>query len=240
MKIPKMCLAQWSFLLIFLSSCAGQREHPAVKGQTIASLCIRHTTPKLVQDRRLSPLISSKPGSPYSEAKIDDDIKSLWESGLVEDAEFAVKSDGSFVHLVASVSTRRPLGPVLLRGNKAFSDLTLWKQISKPLADRIIRAVTVVYDLATDEPIVHKDERLVGEVLPAVCDELESFYRSKGFQAASVRAEAWNGGPPIINDFGFVIDEHGGKKVTNRLAEVMDVKCPTALQSPSECVSMTR
>lgn len=211
MKNSYLGLASWFILSIILPSCDQEREHFVASEKTIASLSIRHATPKLVQDRRLLPLISSQPGSFYSQEKIDHDIKSLWESGLVENAAFEVKSDGTLIHLVASLSTSRPFGPVLLRGNKSFSTPVLWKQISKPLADRIIQAVTVVYDLRTDEPMVHKDERLLADVLPAVSDELQNFYRSKGFQDVKVRAVAWNGGPPTINDFGFVIDEQADK-----------------------------
>ena len=209
MRNPIASLALWFVLPILLSSCAELRDTSTDQGKTIASLSIRHTTPKLIQDRRLSHLITSQPGTPYSAKKIDDDIKRLWESGLVEDAAFAVKPDGRFVHLVASVSTSRPPGPVLFRNNKAFSDLTLWKQIGKPFGDRIEKAVTVEYDQVTDEPIVRKDKRLLGEVLPTVCQELERFYGSKGFPDARVRVEARNGGPPSSDDFVFVIDEHG-------------------------------
>ena len=212
MKNHHLGLASWFILSICLWSCAQEREHSAASEKTIASLSIRHATPKLVQDRRLLQLISSQPRSLYSQEKIDNDIKSLWESGLVEDAAFEVKSDESLIHLVASVSTNKPFGPVLLRGNKSFSTRVLWKQISKPFTDRMIQAVTVVYDLRTDEPVVHKDERLLVDVLPAVSEELQNFYRSKGFQDVRVRAVAWNGGPPTINDFGFVIDEHTDKK----------------------------
>ena len=207
MKNRNITLLLWLVLFIWLASCTALR-HPTPKGRTITSLSIRHTTPKLVQDLRISQLISSQPGSIYSEEKLYDDIKSLYESGLIEGGRFSVQTDTNSVHLVASVSTRRGSGPVLLIGNSAFSDLTLWKQISEPLAKRINRAVTVVYDPVTDEPIAYRDKRLVEEVLPAVCAELERFYRSKGFRDVSVRTESWKGGSASATDFVFVIDEH--------------------------------
>ena len=115
------------------------------------------------------------------------------------------------MHLIASVSTRRGFGPVLIRGNTAFTDRTLWDQVGQPLAKRISLARVVVIDRVTDKPIVHKDERLIDE-LPAACDRLERFYRSKGFHLARVRAESWKGGPPTAEDFVISIDEHPGEK----------------------------
>ena len=204
-----MKLAQLLILCVCLSACAEKRSLSALNGKPIASLSIRHTTPKFKQDRQLLSLISSKSGSPFSEEKIDHDIKRMWESGLVEDAKFMVKSDENFVYLTASLSTRLGCGPVLYRGNKAFSVVTLSKQISKPLMARIANAINITYDLATDEQIINRDDRLVEEVIPKACDQLEKFYRRKGFQDVKVRATALNGGPPSRNDFGFVIDELG-------------------------------
>jgi outer membrane protein assembly factor BamA len=212
MKHPNLLLALWCILLVLLSACNEKRDLPKAKNQTIASFSIRHTTPKLVRDSRLSPLISSQPGTIYSEDKIDNDIKSLWDSGLVEDVKFLMTSSGDSVDLIASISTRRGFGPVLLRGNTSFSDQMLWKQVSEPLAARISQAVTVVFDPLTDEPIVHSDRLLVGEVLPAVCRELEQFYRREGFQDAKVRTESWNGESPTADDFVFVIDERSGEE----------------------------
>ena len=207
MKKQRVILALWLTLSAWISSCSDHDEHSAPQHQTIRSLTIRHTTPKYVQDSNLLALISSQPKSVYSEEKIDDDIRSLYESGVVNDVEFSVKKDGHSVHVIASVSTRRGLGPVLLRGNTAFSNAALWKQVSEPLTKRIFDSVTIIYDLVTDERIAHKDKGLVGEVFPSVCSELQRFYQIKGFHDVRVRVESWNGGQATATDFVFVVDE---------------------------------
>lgn len=200
--------ARWLLFGLCLSACDERKEPPSLEGQTITSLTIRHTTPKLVQDRRLSRNIISQPGTLYSEEKIDDDIKNVFESGLVDDVAFAVKPGDGSLELIASVSTRPGFGPLWLVGNSGFSDQMLWKQISAPLAERLSRAMTVVYDLETDEPIIHRDEKLVSEVLPAVCDELERFYRSKGFPDVKVSTRSWEKKAPTDSDFLFVVEEN--------------------------------
>lgn len=203
-------LTLWIILSLWLTSCIDREETPAAEDKTIASLLIRHTTPKLVKDSRLSHLISSQPGTIYNEGRLDNDIRILLESRCVEDVKFIAEPDGDSVHLVASVSTTSGFGPTLFVGNSTFSDARLWNQISAPLATRVSQATTVVYDLETDDPIVHRDDRLVDYVLPTVCDELERFYRSQGFPNATVRIKYWDSGTKNADDFDFVVDENSG------------------------------
>ena len=211
MKIPNLALAPFLFLSVWPPSCSNQERLPAAGERKITSLSIRNATPKYVEDRRISHLISSQPGTIYDEKKIDDDIRTLWESGLVEDVKFSVKSDGDGLHLVAEVSTRRGLGPVILTGNTRYSDQMLWKQISRTYADRISRAVDRQLDPITEKPIIHNDKDLVSDVLPAVCKELKEFYRREGFNEVRIRVESWKGGPPTARDFVFRIDENAAK-----------------------------
>ncbi len=209
MKIPNLYLALSFLLLIGISSCAEQRDHSAAKVKTIASLSFRHTTPKLVQDKKLSLLISSLPGTVYSEEKINDDIKSLWESGLVDDVKFSAKPNGDSVDLIASVSTRRGCcGPVLFVGNSAFSDSKLLKQLSAPVATRISKATSVVYDVVTDERIIHRDDGLKRDVLPLACKELEHYYHTNGFPDAIVTIRYTDDETLNFSGFIFVIDEN--------------------------------
>ncbi len=212
MKIQNPTLAFFLFLSVWLASCANQEGQPAAGERKIASLTFRNRTPKYVEDRRISRLISSQPGTIYDEKKIDQDIRVLYESGLVDDVSFSVNRDGHTVHLIAVVSTRRGFGPVLFRGNTKYPDRVLWKQISRSYTDRISRAVDRQLDPVTDKPIVYKDERLVSDLLPAVCVELENFYKRQGFKNVSVRAESWKGGQPTIDDFNFSIDENTSER----------------------------
>lgn len=211
MKIRKPAATLLLVIGVCLSACEDRKDPPTFEGQTITSLTIRHTTPKLVQDRRLSHLMSSQPGTIYSGEKIDEDIKTLFESGLVDDARFSLKPVGQSLEVIASVSTRRPLVSIWnVVGNTEFSDQVLWKQLSEPLANRISQAL--VYDLETDEPIIHQDEGFVREALPEVCEELERFYRSKGFAEVKVSVRSWEGESPRDLDFVFMIEENPGEE----------------------------
>lgn len=194
-------------LCVALASCEKPDQAPVFEGKTISKLTFRHSTPKYVQNTRLANVMSSKVADKYSAEKVDDDIRLLWESGLIEDARFLAERDGEKVHLIAEVSTRRGFGPPFCVGNTLFSDYRLSKQISEPLAGRIRRASVTEYDAATDEEVIYEDSTFESVVLPGVCRELEHFYAKQGHPGTKVAARAWKGGDASIDDFIFVITE---------------------------------
>lgn len=197
-------------LCMELASCKKPAQAPAFEGKTISKLTFRHTTPKYVQDIRLASVMSSKVGDKYSAEKLDDDIRILFESGIVDDVRFLAEHDGEKVDLIAEVSTRHPIGPGLhnhITGNKLFSDRMLFQQISDAHLSRLKKAVVPEYDKATDEEVIYEDSTLESEVLPGVCRELENFYAKQGHPETKVVARAWKGGAASIDDFIFVITE---------------------------------
>ena len=191
-----------------LASCEKPDQAPAFEGKTISKLSFRHTTPKYVQDTRLRNLMSSKVGDPYRAEKIDDNIRILWESGLVDDVRFLAEPDGEKVHLIAEVSTSSPMGSgIHIYGNRLFSGKVIIEQISESYLSRLTKASFTEYDKATDEVVIYEDSTFESEVLPGVCRELETFYASQGHPGTKVAARAWKGGDASIDDFIFVITE---------------------------------
>ena len=207
-----------------MSSCANHEIASAPSQQTITSLSIRYATPKYVEGRRLSALISSQAGTTYSEEKLDADIRKLYESGFVDDVRFSLKKEQNALHLIATIYTRPGFGSVLFRGNTSFPDYTLFKQLSRSVAARIQKAITREFDPVTDKRIIYKDEHLISEVLPVACNELERFYRGRGIRDAKVLAKSWNGGKPTHDDFGFVIIERAGNGMTLSKQKSVDAK----------------
>lgn len=118
-----------------LSSCAVKPPPPNFAGRRIASLSIRYAGRPTVDEARLKNLISSKAGTRYSNDHLDADVKSLYESGLVDDVRFTAEPEGEAVRVIAEVSTRPPLGPPFAVGNTVFSDQKLAK-VSKLNADQ--------------------------------------------------------------------------------------------------------
>lgn len=105
-------------VLLALASCA---PSPQFEGKQISSVEMRFIGKRTVDETRLRKLMKSQPGTPYSAASLDDDIGTLWHSGLVDDIAFNAKPDGDAVRVIATVEMRPDLAmPFGISGNKAF------------------------------------------------------------------------------------------------------------------------
>jgi outer membrane protein insertion porin family len=153
-------------LSIALSSCAVKPPSPDFEGRRISSLSIHYQGKPTVEEKRLRECITSKAGSPYSDERLNQDLKALSESGLVDDVNLKAEPDGNAVRIIATVRTRPPLGPdpPFILGNTVFSDQRLFKESKL------------------------KTDALTDEQLAAVCRVVEKFYQSHGYQNARVSA----------------------------------------------------
>ena len=123
-------------------------------------------------------------GDEITPEALDSDIKSLYESGLVDNVRFFAEPDGDSVKLIAEISTHRPFGPPFCRGNTAYSSLAL-----------------------SEASGLDKEHMVTVESLERARLKLKTFYVSRGYIDAEVVCRAFNGGEPRPDDFIFVIDE---------------------------------
>jgi len=99
----------WLFVLITVigtSTCHRAKDHWSPEGREISSFVIRNVGSKTIAEERLRSFTGSMAGSPCRAARIDDDIRNLYESGLVDDVRFLTESDGDKVRLVAEITAR--------------------------------------------------------------------------------------------------------------------------------------
>src|SRR5690606_7454404 len=83
---------------------------------------------RTVDEARLRNFMSTSAGQKYSTERLDNDIKTLYESGLVDDVRFLAEEVNGGVRLIAEVSTRPALGGVGFVGNTVFSDQKLARE----------------------------------------------------------------------------------------------------------------
>ena len=98
------------------------------EGKTISEVAIRYRGPKTVSEARIRNFMTTRAGQKYSSEKLDEDIRNLYESGLVDDVRFLAEPAGAKVKLIAEVTTRPALGGVGFVGNTAFSDKKLARE----------------------------------------------------------------------------------------------------------------
>lgn len=98
------------------------------EGQTVSDVVIRYRGERTVDEARIRNLMSIRAGSIYRAESLDNDIRSLYESGLVDDVRFLAEPVGNRVRIIAEVATRPALGGVGFVGNTVFSDQKLARE----------------------------------------------------------------------------------------------------------------
>lgn len=98
------------------------------EGKKITQVEIRYRGEKTIDEAALRNTMSTRAGQTYSIDRLDADIKSLYESGKVDDVRWLAEPAGDGVKLIAEVSTRPELDSVDFTGNSVFSDKKLAKE----------------------------------------------------------------------------------------------------------------
>ena len=162
------------------------------EGKTISEVAVRYRGTKTVDEARLRDLMTSKSGTAYRSENLDNDIKALYESGLVDDVRFLAEPVGGGVRLIAEVATRPALGGVGFVGNSIFSDQKLAKE-SKMKAGGAL----------SDEQILEARRNI------------EKYYQGYGYPDVSVTHRTQATGQSGLSDLIFVIDEGTKNEVRN-------------------------
>jgi outer membrane protein insertion porin family len=91
----------------------------------VTAVEIRYRGAKTVNEARLRSHMAVAPGKEYSQTMLDGDIRTLYESGLVDDVEFFAEDVAGGVKVVAELVTRPLIRGVGFDGNVKFSDKAL-------------------------------------------------------------------------------------------------------------------
>jgi outer membrane protein insertion porin family len=161
------------------------------EGKKITQVEIRYRGKQTVDEAALRNTMSTRAGQAYSIDRLDADIKSLYESGKVDDVRWLAEPAGDGVKLIAEVSTRHELDSVGFAGNTVFSDKKLVKE-SKLTAGGAL----------SDEQILTARRNI------------EAYYQGYGYPDVSVTHRmqpAEGGGASLI----FLIDEGIKNEVRN-------------------------
>ncbi len=175
---------------IAMVTASGTLHAQDFEGKNISEVAVRYRGVKTVDETQLRNLMSSKAGSPYRAENLDKDIKSLYESGLVDDVRFLAEPVDAGVRLIAEVTTRSVVDGVGFVGNTVFTDQKLAKETK-------LKSGGVMSD---------------AEVLEA-SRNIEKYYQGYGYPDVTVthriQATAQEGRSDLI----FVIDEGAKNEV---------------------------
>ncbi|GAA5481662.1 outer membrane protein assembly factor BamA [Haloferula sargassicola] len=97
------------------------------EGQKVVGVDFRYEGPKTVDEERLRNFVQLAPGTTYRTDTIDNDIKTLYESGFVDDVRVLAEPVGGGVRVVYAVTPRAGVDAIGFVGNSVFSDNKLAK-----------------------------------------------------------------------------------------------------------------
>jgi len=180
------------FLTTFmiLTSTSGVILAQDFEGKNISEVSIRYSGPKTVDEARLRNLMVTKAGSVYRAENLDNDIKTLFESGLIENVKFLAESAGESVRVIAEVQTRPAINGVGFVGNTIFSDQKLAKETK-------LKSGGTMSD---------------SEILEAR-QNLEKHYQGYGYPDVLISHRTQSTGQAGLSDLIFVIDEGSKNEV---------------------------
>lgn len=146
---------------------------------------MRYRGTKTVDEARLRNLMSTQAGGNYRAENLDNDIKTLFESGLIDDVRFLAEAVGeNGVRVIADVLTRSAINGVGFVGNTKFTDQKLAKETKLKSGSAM-----------SDEQILEARRNI------------EEYYQGYGYPDVLVTHRTQETDEPGFSDLIFVIDE---------------------------------
>lgn len=178
----------WKLALCVTSvsvSCKRQAANWSPRdGDQIGVVEVRFDGATDIDPVRVTSYLKLTNGSTYTADAVDDDIRALYESGLVDDVRVLAEPVEGDLRFIYTVTPRPPFGPPFCIGNTAFSD--------KRLAESS--------GLGVNDPIT-------AESLEAARKKIQTHYVDHGYADAEVVCRAGAGGKPSPGDYIFEVDE---------------------------------
>jgi outer membrane protein insertion porin family len=176
--------------LLFLGLAATSVKAQDIEGKNVSQVEVRFAGVANVDEARLRSFISTRSGEAYRSEKVDNDIKSLYESGLVDDVRVLAEPEGTSLKVIYEVTTRGTIVAVGFVGNSVFSDQKLAKETKLKVGGAL-----------SDEAILSARRNL------------ETYYRGFGYPDVGIshRTQPNESGQGL--DLIFVIEEGGKNEI---------------------------
>ena len=172
------------FAILFAATFHGQLYAQDFEGKNITEVTVRYRGAKTVDEARIRNLMSTKTGTQYRAERLDNDIKTLFESGLIDDVRFFAEPVGAGVRVIADVLTRPTINGVGFVGATVFSDQKLAKETKLKSGGSM-----------SDSDILEARRNI------------EKYYQGYGYPDVLVSHRIQDTGQPGLSDLIFVIDE---------------------------------
>jgi outer membrane protein insertion porin family len=140
-SIRRPVFAIWLALIFALcdaSSAHGQAAPPAPQGPPIiSSIEVEYVGPQTISKERVLAQLRTKPGQPYSESLVEQDIRALYATGTVQNVRIFGQADGERVKVMVVLQTRSLVNQIEISGAERISAKVLRKRIALKINGRL-------------------------------------------------------------------------------------------------------
>jgi len=118
-------------ILAFLATLSGQGQTaPQSQGPPlISSVEVQYVGPQTISREKVLAQIRTKPGQPYSESVVEQDIKALYQTGTVQNVRIFGQADGERVKVMVVLQTRSLVNEIEIEGAERIGAKKLRKMI---------------------------------------------------------------------------------------------------------------
>jgi outer membrane protein insertion porin family len=176
--------------MVLAATFSGRLHAQDFEGKNITEVAVRYRGAKTVDEARIRNLMSTKAGTQYRAERLDNDIKTLFESGLIDDVRFLAEPVGAGVRIIADVLTRPTINGVGFVGATVFS------------AQKLAQETKLKSGGAMSDADILEARR-----------NIEKYYQGYGYPDVIVSHRIQETGQPGLSDLIFVIDEGSKNEV---------------------------
>jgi outer membrane protein insertion porin family len=113
---------------LFAPSARAQQEAPLIR-----SIDVQYSGPATVSKEAILAQIRTAVGQPYSDSTVEDDIRNLYKTGVIQNVRIFAQPEGDGVKVIVAVQTRQVLRELVIDGAHRVNAKKLRKEIGVKL-----------------------------------------------------------------------------------------------------------
>src|SRR6478672_6267591 len=120
----------WPLWLLLLCWCPELRAQ-----QTVQKIEIRHVGPPAASDELIRANIRVKVGDSYTRTGVDDDVRTLYSTGLFYNIRVVEERNPEGINLIYVVQGKPVLTDIRFEGNKKYKNKKLLKKVTSKIGE---------------------------------------------------------------------------------------------------------
>src|SRR6266480_4743845 len=114
---------------LFAAASAQAQQQQPPEAPIVRSIDVQYSGPATVSKERILAQIRTAVGQPYSDSTVEDDIRSLYKTGTIQNVRIFAQPEEDGVKVIVAVQTRQVLRELVIDGAQRVSAKKLRKEI---------------------------------------------------------------------------------------------------------------